>query len=190
MKINILDLEMNQASGNIIEIGAVCYDVKLGDRTASFQNYVKLPEGEVLNPDITALTGITEENLANAPSLKDALELYWAWAVKSGCCKFIAAWGNDYWVVIEESKALGVEYPSRMSTLNIKVMANIMRCAYPNTKATGGLANTLETFGLSFAGSQHRALVDAYNTQNVVKFLFENFRLGLDVTALVEEKYL
>ncbi len=185
MKMNILDLEMNQPSGSIIEIGAVSYDVKTRNVQSKFQSFVKLPDGETLAPEITTLTNIGSHFLDSAPTLAEALEAYWKWAIECGCHKYIAAWGNDYWDVIEASKSLGVSYPSRMSTLNIKVMASIMRCEYPNKKAKGGLKNSLDVFGIDFVGTQHRALDDASQTSRVVDFLSEKFRLGLDVTKLV-----
>ena len=71
----VLDLEMNQPSGTIIEVGAVCYHSRSGKITSRFSQHVKLPEGELLNPDITKLTGITKEDIEVARPLDQVLAL-------------------------------------------------------------------------------------------------------------------
>jgi inhibitor of KinA sporulation pathway (predicted exonuclease) len=94
--------------------------------------------------------------------------------------------GNDYHDIVQESKANGVQYPRKLRTLNIKTMAMILRNAFPGRKVRGGLRNTLETFGLSFIGRQHRALPDAENTAKLVSYIFNNFKLAETVKGLVK----
>jgi DNA polymerase III epsilon subunit-like protein len=84
---------MNQPSGNIIEIGAVCLDIKKQEITGQFSQIVRLPDTEILSPDIIKLTGITDVDLCFGKPLPEALNDFWDWCQHSGCLNFIAAWG-------------------------------------------------------------------------------------------------
>lgn len=58
-----LDLEMNQSSGKIIQIGAVVGNIYTGAILEKLSVFIN--PGEPLNPDIIKLTGITEEQVQN-----------------------------------------------------------------------------------------------------------------------------
>ena len=61
MKITCLDLELNQPSGKIIQIGAVVGDTDNGDILDRYRAYVD--PGEPLQQFIIDLTGITEDDI-------------------------------------------------------------------------------------------------------------------------------
>jgi inhibitor of KinA sporulation pathway (predicted exonuclease) len=160
----VLDLEMNQPSGTIIEVGAVCYHSRSGKITSRFSQHVRLPEGELLNPDIAKLTGITEKDLAAARAI-DLVQYNLAfWAGANGCSRNMATWGSDYWILKEAYRAVDTqfEFPWK-NFLNVKEMATYLRAALPG-KQRGGLKSAIEAFGLTFQGEPHRALIDAENT--------------------------
>lgn len=60
MRLCVIDLEMNQPSHSIIQIGAVCYDTRQDKVRAVFSSNVR-PGDEQISPYITELTGITQE---------------------------------------------------------------------------------------------------------------------------------
>ncbi len=75
----VFDLEttgLNPAGEEITEIAAV--RVTEGEIRDSFQSYVN--PHKPIPPDITNLTGITDETVQDAPELSDALQKFLAWA--------------------------------------------------------------------------------------------------------------
>lgn len=188
MKIAVIDLELNQPSDKIIQIGAVCLDVKSGkiaEGHKSFNVYV-LPD-EPMNPTIVNLTGITDQLLKQKGiPLYQALTEFWLWMKESGAGKNISAWGVDYYEVINESKKLGVEYPNRLRCLNIKEMASVLRCSFPTEKSRGGLSNTMELFKLPFVGTPHDAYWDAFNTAKLLSLFQKLVEKSIKIRAMVQ----
>lgn len=182
MKYIVLDLEMQQPSGAIIEIGAVCVDLKTGAQVSTFSELVNIHEE--LNPRIVELTGIESADLTKAGELTDVLIRFWQWVEKSGV-KNISSWGTDYYQLVEESKALKVIYPNKLRFLNLKEFASVFRSCYPNAKQKGGLKITMELFGLDFQGRQHRGLIDSIQTARLLVLLKENMRKFLEIQKVV-----
>lgn len=164
MRICVMDLELNKPSRKIIQIGAVCLDVKTGKTCARDFNVFINPH-EPIDPYIVELCGITDKIIKDeGKDLYLGLTEMWAWMKASGCSRNVGAWGNDWSQVLRESRDnMGIvfEWPK---VLDIKEMATVLRCAFPNNKAKGGLLNTMNLFGLTFNGRQHNALDDAKNT--------------------------
>lgn len=174
----VLDLEMNQPSGAIIEIGAVCFNSRLSKQSSTFRTYVALPDDETLNPDITRLTGIVPSDLCGTYNLAQALILLTVWAQDAGCSKYMATWGTDYWDVKQACKDTGVSFPWKCF-LNVKEAATLLRAAFPG-KQRGGLKSATDAFGCGFVGLQHRAVVDAENTARLMAEMIKGTRL-LDI---------
>lgn len=167
MKVVVVDLEANQPSGNIIQIGAVQLDCRTGVIDNHFSVFIKLPESDPLSPDITVLTAITAEQLASGLPLKEALDLFWAYVGKKTLC----SWGRDYWDLIKATRSLGEEPPNmgRMRTIDLKAWSQVFACVYPANKAKGGgLARMMEMFQVPFVGRAHDGLVDAENTARLM----------------------
>lgn len=185
MKYIVLDLEMNQPSGKIIEIGAVCLDIKTGKMFDPFQILVKIDEE--VSPEITELTGITSDMLnEEGVDLVIALRLFWTW-VETCQTKNISSWGIDYYLLTEESKKLGVIYPNKLRFLNIKEFASVFRSCYPAAKQKGGLKTSMELFGLQFEGEQHQALDDAEQAARLLFLLKENIRKFLAIQDMLKD---
>lgn len=160
MLLTIVDLEMNQPSGNIIQIGSCVLDVRNQTISNNFQVLVQLPPGEELDPFITSLTGITQPEIdRQGVPLKKALEKYWE--VNPG--KHHGAWGWDHRELVELSDKLEVKHPM-IHGYDIKAISALMACARPQGKLRSGLSNSLAREGLRFIGTPHRAFDDAYNT--------------------------
>lgn len=165
MKLNILDLELNQPSQKIIEIGAVALDVKSGEILDEFHRFVN-PE-EPLDSYIKSLTGITQAQVDAGMGIKLALEQLGCWFYS----KTVGAWGDDAFIVNQQARDLELmDWPRGLRCYDLLPMADVLRCAIPNAGG-GGLSKTLETFGIPFEGRPHRALDDAKNTAFLVNRL-------------------
>jgi inhibitor of KinA sporulation pathway (predicted exonuclease) len=182
MILNVVDMEFNQPSGKIIQIGGVAIDAKTGELLDEFLTHVN-PK-EALDPFIIELCGISQEQVDKAPDIHDALNHFWNWT-KS---KSIAAWGNDHDIIIQHSQELHVESaPKSPSAYNLLEMANLLRCAYTGSKQ-GGLVKTMNLFGLDFIGRQHNALDDARNTARLANRMIDMVRRCVKIEEIVNEK--
>lgn len=182
MNVIVVDLEMNQPSQKIIEIGAVFMNLKTGDIIDRFDCYVN-PE-EQLDDFIIKLTGITQKQVDNGIKIQDALTEFWLWVEKHNC-KNVQAWGSDVWELTQQSKLNHIQYP-KIRAYNIKELVNVVKSALPNTSLKGGLSKSMEVFGLPFKGRAHNALVDAENTGNLLFFVKEQFRQIFEIKKVIK----
>lgn len=160
-----IDLEMNQPSGRIIQVG-----VAIGHRGQRADDFLVrswlIHPGEPLDPRITKLTGITDEMLSTqsvslatmAVELGRLLEAY---------APFVnpVTWGGgDSVELLATLKEAGIEFPYfGRRWIDVKtwhVMRELARGASP----AGGLEKSMAKYGLKFEGAAHRADVDAANT--------------------------
>ncbi len=183
MRIIIVDLELNQPSKKIIQIGATCIDVRNGSLCGNFNTFVN-PEEE-LSPFIMDLCGISQKDVDSGDKLPNALMDFWDWTEKSGC-RNLAAWGSDVYWMTTSSAAHEVKYPHKLKSLNIKEMSTVMRTALPATKSRGGLKSTMEAFGLIFEGKQHDALNDAVQAGRLLFFWKEEMRKMQELKRIIK----
>lgn len=159
MKAVFFDLEMNQPSNKIIEIGAVTYNLKLGNKLASFHCHVN--PHEILNPTITTLTGIQQEQVDAAQEIKYALREFFDWFIMQGCGGKLVCWGQDALLIRRVARELGMEVP-KILELNFKEMFKWTKAAR-RLPEKGGLAASMKELRMEFEGEPHRALNDADN---------------------------
>lgn len=182
MKAYVLDLEMNQPSEAIIQIGLVTVDLTTRLITDSLSVHVN--PHEPLSQEISELTGITQDDLDRGIELDDALGMVWD-RVRNGVQ---VAWGRD-WHLLRMSAAMlsGRAPPIRWRVVDLKGVAQILGQTLPNSsrKKVRGLRSTLEAFGLEFVGRQHDALVDARNTANLMVRMMGMVDLATGVEGLV-----
>jgi inhibitor of KinA sporulation pathway (predicted exonuclease) len=72
-----LDLELNQPSRRIIQIGAVVGNIRTGEIVSQFDS--KVSPDEELSPAIAKLTKIKQEEVNEAPKLREAYESLKRW---------------------------------------------------------------------------------------------------------------
>ena len=70
-----IDFEALQFSNFIISIGCVC------ENGNQFSSFIKPPKGKTVSKFITELTGITDETLANAPSIDEAFNAFYQFII-------------------------------------------------------------------------------------------------------------
>lgn len=162
-KFCIVDIETNGSKpslNQIIEIGAVM--IEGGQEIGRFSSLVKT---DILPDSITQLTGITLEDLKDAPSLKSVLEAFRLFLQDA---IFVAHNVNfDYYFIshaLEES-GFGPMLNRRLCTIELA-----KKCI---EAPKYGLSALSEYLGIPFE-NHHRALCDAEATKNVLLKAFEN----------------
>lgn len=166
MKMIFVDLELNQPSNAIIQIGAVCFDLNKQKVVESFDTICN--PGEYPDEFITKLTGITKEAVMNGQPLKNALSDFWTWVAQCNAGYRVAAWGNDVEELLQTSQyyKLKFKWPK---AYNVKQFCNMYsffsssNTASPK-KLSKGLFMAIQDEGLTFVGDQHNAYDDALNT--------------------------
>lgn len=174
MNILTIDLEMNQPSRKVIQVGAAVYTVT-GVLVEKFETFVD-PE-EPINPEITTLTGVKDSDVVGAPKVKEAYEMLEFIHAKHKCFTNPLVWGsgvrNDSLTIYEQS---GVDRPNFMGYRVLDVKSIFQSVQMTNNKTVrGGLKKCCETLGIGFEGQYHTALADAMNTFRVWHFLMKRF---------------
>lgn len=183
----ILDLEANQPSDKIIEIGAVKFLRDGGIHPDRFSALVQIDEplgvcnggvivdGKNQGKTITELTGITDEMLASAPSFNEAAEKFEKWAFSGSKNFILAAWGNwDIPCLRNEYNRFSRPYPFRGKAFDIKSMVVWTSCLYSKKWKSDGMGSMLKCWEMSFEGNQHRALDDAYMTAKLLQKVWQH----------------
>jgi inhibitor of KinA sporulation pathway (predicted exonuclease) len=162
------DLEMNQPSGKIIQIGAVFGNLISGQIYEKLTLYIN--PGESINPEIVELTGISDENVRSGVSLIQGYERLESLHHKY--CSFTnpLVWGGgDSEHLRRQIESCQPDYFSkklfcfRRRWFDIKSLFQ-MYCLANNLKMRSGLRNSMGKAGLEFEGQNHNACDDAINT--------------------------
>ena len=160
-----MDLEMNQPSGKIIQIG-----VAIGTITQSHRDYVVrqwlIDPIEKIAPEITALTGISDADIqSNAVAHNVAAQELSDLIVTHQPFLNPVTWGHgdsDQW--LDELRARNIEFHHfGRRWIDTKTMHLTLTLAQGKSWK-GGLSSAMGKYKLSFHGQAHRADVDAINT--------------------------
>lgn len=180
-KVICIDLEMNQPSGKIIEIGYVIGDVvngrifeKKGIIVNPNEQLGSIPENNI---HITDYTSITQEMVDNGVSLKEAYDEMCRDIERHNPTVTCVQWGDgagdnkgDHDYLRQELGLKWDEFVFRPRAWDVKSMFQIHR-AFARKGVASGLVNALKDLNLEFVGRPHRAVDDAFNTFVVFKGL-------------------
>jgi inhibitor of KinA sporulation pathway (predicted exonuclease) len=168
-----LDLEMNQPSGAIIQVGAVLGDVTTGlivDRLRAHVN-----AGEVLAPHIVKLTGIRQADVDAAGDLDAVFLEMLDWMQPHEHRRFMnpLTWGGgDAEQLRSQLGSPPSSWPFGRRWIDAKTLFVSMRIARGQTPQ-GGLSRAMREFGLAFQGRKHDACDDAFNTFRIYMAMLE-----------------
>lgn len=165
-----LDLEMNQPSGKIIQIGAVVGDIKTGEILDEL--CVETAIDEPVTDYITKLTGITQQQLDVAVSLQEGYELLKALHKKHGSFINPIVWGGADSICLRDQMGFAEEDRYMFGRRWIDAKTVFLTHALKNDiPMTGGLSKSMNKLGLKFDGRKHNAMADALNTFLVYHYL-------------------
>ena len=179
-----LDLELEQPFTNpqtpdsmlsearIIQVGVVFFDTDTAEILHDQAWYVNI--GVPLSSFIKQLTGITDANVEQGVSIKQAydelLELIRAY----NCIRRPIVWGSGDLHALQ--KEAGKSKLGRGES-NVKAMWQDYGAAI-GANHRGGLSTCLNRAGLGFVGRAHDALVDAYNTMRMYNHVMDIMKRG------------
>ena len=170
-----LDLEMNQPSGKIIQIGYCVNNLVSGE--------LKHSSSIIINPDeqltnfIINLTGITQEEADSGRTLTsgyaELIEIHQSF----GCFRNPLVWGGGDSDCLR--KQLGIEDTDKFlfgrRWLDVKTVF-IARCMSESKNFRCGLGKAIQRLGMKFEGRKHNAKDDALNTFRVYRHLLTEFK--------------
>lgn len=158
-----LDLEMNQPSQKVIQVGVAIGNVLEG--VISTHSWFVDPD-EPIDEFITQLTGIDDEKiLQSSVSLSEVASELGGLIVKHSCFVNPVQWGGgDAKKLLSEFKLAGADfrYFGRRE-LDVKTVCGYLAMV-EGRKPSGGLKSYLGKYGMEFRGTPHNAEDDAKNT--------------------------
>lgn len=155
-----LDLEMNQPSQKIIQIGAVIGDLTTGEVVVEFSAIINPLES--LNPFIIDLTKITQDEVDTGQDLLTATANLEHLVKKYHALKMPFVWGNGDLRLLKQRSG-SVYFNSIHREMDIKVITQFLRLTQ-DMSMKGGLGSTITAMCDTFEGQPHNALHDAKNT--------------------------
>jgi inhibitor of KinA sporulation pathway (predicted exonuclease) len=173
-----LDLELNQPSGKIIQVG-----VAIGSANDKFENYITkkwyIDPNEPISEFIIGLTGITDHDIrlncvsheTVARELGEVIKKYNTWINP------ITWGGGDSRELMDEFSAHCVDFPHfGRRWVDVKTFVTFDRFS-KNKNPSGGLSSAMGEYKMQFKGTAHRADIDAVNTLAFFHKLVDNQRL-------------
>ena len=170
-----LDLEMNQPSGTIIQVGAVVGNLASGEILEEVSCFIN--PHETLSEYIIKLTNIKQHQVDCGVSLQEGYKVLQQLHTKYKCFRNSLCWGGGDSQELKQQ----LNYPDDEMFLfgrrwiDAKTLYVSLRFA-SNQKHQAGLSKAMARLGLQFQGKKHNATVDAKNTFLIYKELLRRFK--------------
>jgi len=180
MKLLSLDLELNQPSRTIIQIGACIFNPKDAKIIAEFNRIIFT--NEEIDPYITDLTRITQNDVAQGSDLKTAYLDLCKFRKKYQAHKQIITWGDGDLKLLKEQvfsvykkNEEAFKWDLGFRFFDTKTIYQAYRI-FKEEPIKAGLASAMKNLNMSFEGLEHDALCDAKNTAKIFSQLLWNFK--------------
>lgn len=185
----VLDLEFNQPSRKIIQIGAVIGDLRSKEILSEFSAFIN-PE-EPLNPEIATLCGVTDEVLSLAGTLQEAYDQLLRWLAPYADQRQLnpLTWGGGDSAELKAALGLTGGWAFGRRWVDVKTLYTGY-CHAKNIPAEGGLKASMRKMRLVFDGYQHDAKYDCRNTFRMYVRLLEEFKKTLNGQELETQELL
>ena len=187
-----LDLEMNQPTDTIIQIGAVVGNINSGKILEEFSVIVHTDEWLCTDPticDIPKLTGITDEMiLTQGIPLPDAYNKLRDLRDKYDCYRNPIVWGGgDVRILKKQVEGYGRQFSTGFGDnehelfcfghrwLDAKTLFQSLQIA-KGQSTQSGLAKAMIRMKIRFEGRKHSAKDDALNTFRIYRELIKVFK--------------
>ena len=158
-----LDLENNKPSGSIIQVGCVVGNLASGKILEEYSAYINT--GEVIDPFITNLTGIKQEDVDNGISLFTAYEQLKELHTKYESFRNAICWGGGDSIELKKQLHITDDEIFLFGRRWIDVKTLFISYRWANGEShQAGLAKAMTKLGLQFQGAKHSAKDDARNT--------------------------
>ena len=158
--------EQRQITKNeIIQIGAVLLDSNYR-KISTFSTYVKPELSTHIKPSVSRLTGITDRDLENAPSLKEAVEKMTVWTGSDKKTR-VYSWSDaDLYQLEDVCYLKGIPFPENMRRwMDFQAVWSRLLC----TRQKLSLKNAVTSANGQFMGTMaHTALYDAMATAELL----------------------
>lgn len=159
-------VEQKQIVNNeIIQIGAVLLDSNYR-KISTFSTYVKPEYAAHIKPSVSKLTGITDKDLENAPSLKEAVEKMTVWIGTDKRTRVYSWSDTDLYQLEDECYLKGIPFPENMRRwMDFQAVWSRLLC----TRQKLSLKNAVTSANGQFMGAlAHTALYDAMATAELL----------------------
>lgn len=174
-----LDLEYNQPSGTIIQVG-----VAIGSASQNQQQYIvrrwNLQVDEPISEFITQLTGITNEDCSGGVNLAQcAQELGDLLREQEVFVNPVTWGGGDSADLLRAFTQAQIEFHHfGRRWIDVKTWTTLLSLARTRTATIqhGGLSKAMARHKLQFVGKAHRADIDAFNTLRLFFAILERQR--------------
>lgn len=172
MNVCSLDLEMNQPSNTIIQIGVCIGSTTTGEVLATGQWNIRTDE--TIDPFITKLTGFTQFDANSGVSLLEAYNDINEMYKEYQCSLNFITWGGGDSELFRKQLPEGTPWLYGRRWFDIKTLYQAFTLASgKSVSPRAGLAKALVRIGLAFKGTKHTAGDDAINTFLLMKHLLD-----------------
>lgn len=167
-----LDLELNQPSGRIIQVGVCVGNCAQPESEYTVRKW-HIDPGEPIAAHIVDLTGINDRTISHEAVTHAHAASEIASLIKTqDCFANPVTWGGgDSAELLSEFHARKVDFPHfGRRWIDVKTIHSFLMLA-KGKNTTGGLRSAMSAHKLKFLGEPHRADVDAFNTLRFFMFL-------------------
>ncbi|MDA0303856.1 MAG: exonuclease domain-containing protein [Bacteroidetes bacterium] len=157
----------------VIEIGAVKVNESL-QIIDEFCVFIKPKLHPKISPFCTELTSITQRDVDGAPPFDEAAEAFEDWIAPQEVRTVLMSWGEfDKRQLLSDGKLHQVDMP----WLRYHACLQHHYSKWKGSKNQIGLKSALELEGLSYSGTQHRAIEDARNMARLFQVIAKPMNL-------------